>query len=128
MNTRILFIDDSPERVQLLRDGEEIFYVRSSDEAAAWLQINGTPEIISFDHDLSLLHYGDGGGYGNPLREPNGHECAKWCVSKGYIPKLVVVHSWNPDGAKRIARCFEGKQCQVVVRMFNPKLLLPRVR
>ena len=41
--------------------------VRSHDEFVAWIQTHGTPDEISFDHDL-----GDG--------VPTGMDCAKWIV------------------------------------------------
>jgi hypothetical protein len=117
----ILFLDDMPERVARLRSDEEIFYVRSPDEMKEWLTLNGTPDIISFDQDLSEEHYFGDGGYSNPNRPLSGTDCAKWCVEKGFIPKMVLVHSWNRSGADNIASCFTRQDCLVFQYPFRSK-------
>ena len=34
--------------------------------------------------------------------------------------ELVIVHSWNPDGARRIADVFRGTCAAVEIRKFSP--------
>lgn len=124
---KILFLDDMPERIPVLRNGEEVEYVRNNSEFVGWLIRYGTPDVISFDHDLDETHYGSDGGYMNPNRPASGTDCARWCVENGFIPKTVIVHSWNTEGALRIANCFVKEEkliypCEnVIVRPFNPK-------
>jgi len=124
----ILFLDDMPERVPMIRRKEEVAYARDANEFVEWLKLNGVPDCISFDHDLSEEHYGPTGGYMNPNRPATGTDCARWAVENGFIPKTVIVHSWNKEGAMRIANCFmkDGKliyPCEdLIVRPFNPKL------
>ena len=127
---KILFLDDMPERMPLLRRGEEVEYVRNPAEFVGWLTRYGTPDVISFDHDLSDQHYTADGGYMNPDRPPSGTDCARWCVENGFVPRIVVVHSWNPEGANRIARCFIRDNqlvspCKhLLVASFNPRIML----
>lgn len=124
---KILFLDDMPERIPMLRRREEVEYVRNANEFVEWLKANGTPDCISFDHDLSDEHYGGDGGYMNPNRESSGTDCARWAVENGFVPETVIVHSWNTEGALRIANCFikDGERVfplkNIIVRPFNPK-------
>ena len=118
---KILFLDDMPSRVPMLRRGEDVEYVRTSREFVEWLIRYGTPDCISFDHDLSEEHYGSDGGYMNPDRPPTGTDCARWAIEKSFIPRVVIVHSWNTDGSRRIANCFKGTTVEkIIVRPFNP--------
>jgi hypothetical protein len=119
----MLFLDGMPERVPLLRRGETVEYARDLVQFANWLLINGTPDVISFDHDLSHVRYERSGGYGDPDWPPSGTNCARWCIVNGFIPKLVIIHSWNPEGSKRIADCFVGTAAKVLVQLFNPNKL-----
>ena len=90
--------------------------VRSYEDFVSWIETNGLPDEISFDHDLSREHikyYFDNGGHANPpnpqeteFREKTGYDAAKWlceyCWSNGIpIPKWNV-HSANPVGSKNI--------------------------
>ncbi len=63
--------------------------VRSYDEFIAWIQTHGTPDEISFDHDL-----GDG--------VPTGMDCAKWLVETERPLLRFAVHSANPPGRENI--------------------------
>ena len=63
--------------------------VRSHDEFVAWIQTHGTPDEISFDHDL-----GDG--------VPTGMDCAKWIVESERPLLRFTVHSANPPGRANI--------------------------
>lgn len=78
--------------------------VRSCEEAIAWVQKNGFPDVISFDHDLGLDHYG--GDYSDGK---TGYDFAKWLVNydmdTNTMPEdfTFTVHSKNPEGARNIA-------------------------
>lgn len=63
--------------------------VRSFDEFVDWIEKNGMPDFISFDHDL-----GDG--------VPTGMDCAKWLVEHELPLKNFAVHSANPPGRANI--------------------------
>lgn len=121
----LLFLDDDPARVPMLPRNVELHYVRTPTEFFNWLKENGTPDIISFDHDLASEHYQIGytaeeyKNFGN-----TGYDCAKWAVENNFIPSRVLVHSWNFVGAKRIFNVISdgcaGRDIDFVVRPFNP--------
>lgn len=77
--------------------------VRSLPEAIQWVKDNGFPDVISFDHDLGLMHYAGDYSDGN-----TGMDFAKWLVEydldTGLMPEnfSYTVHSKNPEGTKNI--------------------------
>lgn len=86
--------------------------------AASALQHLLTGQVIeaSLDHDLgwcdtcSELAKLEGGIILNPVivnqcpHVPQGSELAKWMVEQDAWPKeRITIHSWNPDGARRMA-------------------------
>ena len=85
--TYTLFIDD--ERFPV---SAESVIVRSFDKAVEYVETNGTPVHVDFDHDL-----GDG---------KTGHDFAKWLVDRALdghgFPESYAVHSQNPIGAQNI--------------------------
>lgn len=97
-------------------DGWDI--VRSYDEFVDWIQHNGTPDEISFDHDLGveqhIKHYYHNGKLENPpdplnttIKERTGYDCAKWlceyCYENGLPLPKYNVHSANPVGSENIS-------------------------
>jgi len=83
--------------------------VRSRREAQDWVLKNGFPNVISFDHDLGLMHYA--GDYSD---RNTGMDFAKWLVEydmdTGTMPAdfKYTVHSKNPEGAKNITQLLEN--------------------
>lgn len=92
------------------------FIVREYREFVNWVEENGMPDYISFDHDLGLEHikfYFNNGGHENPpdpstanFKEESGYDAAKWLVDYCYdngvkLPKYQV-HSANPIGRENI--------------------------
>jgi hypothetical protein len=90
--------------------------VRSYDDFVNYIEQNGVPEEVSFDHDLSREHtmyYFDNGGHDNPpdplgveFKEKTGYDAAKWlcdyCWTNGIpLPKWNI-HSANPVGSDNI--------------------------
>ncbi len=93
--------------------------VRNYTEFCDYIQSNGLPEFISFDHDLSDEHYNDLFSNENWIKDDNdinlkydeykektGYECAKWLVdwcleNEKQLPNFIV-HSANPVGKKNI--------------------------
>lgn len=88
-----LFIDDIRDPI----DTSSIV-VRDYDEAIAYMQSNGCPDEISFDHDLGEAD------------AKTGYDVAKWLVEQDlntngkFIPGnfAYFVHSANPVGAANI--------------------------
>ena len=94
-------------------DGWEI--VRSYDDFVKWIQENGLPDEVSFDHDLADEHYvqsinssdGNTSYYDyNTIKEKTGYECCKYlvneCMKRGIKHPEFAVHSMNPVGARNI--------------------------
>lgn len=108
---KYLFLDDErmPKDVTWMSIGGVGHYgvyweiVRSYDEAIAWVTEHGFPDVISFDHDLGLMHYANDYSDGK-----TGYDFAKWLVEYDMDTKSMpanfefTVHSKNPIGAKNI--------------------------
>lgn len=112
MEYKKLYLDDirTPKT-----EGWEI--LRSYDDFVSWIEKNGLPDEISFDHDLArehTLYFFDNGGHENPpnpldtnFKEKTGYDAAKWlcdyCWTNGIpLPKWNV-HSANPVGSANIS-------------------------
>ncbi len=80
---------------------DDFIIVRSFQEATEFIQQNGIPNYISFDHDLGCDEVG--------TIYPNGYDFAKWLIEMDLdntykFPKdfKFNVHSANPIGKKNI--------------------------
>jgi hypothetical protein len=77
--------------------------VRSCGSAIKWVNENGFPDVISFDHDLGEAHY-----YGNFDDGKTGYDFAKWLVEYDMATQSMpadfsfTIHSMNPIGASNI--------------------------
>lgn len=109
-----LFLDDiriPKDAIGLVPSALNQFYwsndwivVRNYDEFISYINKNGLPDFISFDHDLADEHYGDFDF--SDYKEKTGYECAKWLVdwcleNRLQIPDYMI-HSANPVGKKNI--------------------------
>ena len=109
-----LFLDDirEPEHAYEYTK-QEIFLkqkwevVRNFDEFKSYIEKNGMPFFISFDHDLADEHYVQSVDYGS-FKEKTGYDCAKWlveyCMSQGEQLPEYQVHSMNPVGVQNMKR------------------------
>tara|TARA_R110000751_G_scaffold63859_1_gene131563 strand:- start:893 stop:1312 length:420 start_codon:yes stop_codon:yes gene_type:complete len=87
----------------------EVIWVKDYDEFVGWIQENGLPTEIGFDHDLADVVYSKRGNIDmlkSTWKEKTGMDCAKWLVDyciehKKGIPKFFV-QSANPVGKKNI--------------------------
>ena len=92
----------------------ETFWVKSYDEFVNWIENNGLPDGISFDHDLADEHYHydmykgseEYNKHYSEFKEKTGFSCAKWLIdycsiNNKKLPKFNV-HSANPIGAENI--------------------------
>jgi len=73
--------------------------VRNYKSFTNWIELNGLPALISFDHDL--------GEY-----DKEGIDCAKWlvayCLEHQISLPEYIVHSANPVGAENIKAYFDS--------------------
>ena len=98
---RILFLDDERDAeitVNSYLDDEELYpnkeitQVYNYDQFVDWIEKNGIPDWIFFDHDLG--------------EEKTGMDCAKWLVEKLRKEKKKTpnyfIQSANPCGSANI--------------------------
>lgn len=88
--------------------------VRSYDEFINFIEKNGIPYFISFDHDLSSEHYSNSE---TDELEKTGFHAAKWlieyCIENNLEIPEYAVHSMNPIGKQNIISIMEqGKRFQ----------------
>lgn len=70
----------------------DIVWVKSYKEFTAWINENGLPNAICFDHDLGLYE--------------SGYDCAKWlveyCLDRNLKIPTYNIQSANPVGKSNI--------------------------
>jgi len=130
MKNNKLFLDDvrSPkDAIGLVPDKNNKFYwendwdvVKDYNEFVLYIETNGTPEFVSFDHDLGdtamdeyfrnvetkgTLDYDN-------IKEKTGFDCAKflveYCMDENQPLPEYLVHSANPVGKKNIESYLEN--------------------
>ena len=119
-----LFLDDirEPEHAyeytkQLMFVTEKWHVVRNYNEFVEWIEKNGLPTFISFDHDLADTHYTPEHLWTDYYKskewqdaqvhtEKTGYECAKWlvdyCLDNDLKCPAYYCHSMNPVGKDKI--------------------------
>lgn len=86
-------------------DPYDIVWVKSYNEFVSWINENGLPTGICFDHDLADQHYApETDNY--KYTEKTGMDCAKWlidhCIDNNKeLPKFAS-QSANPSGRENI--------------------------
>ena len=96
-------------------DGWEI--VRTYEDFVNWVNENGLPDMVSFDHDLADVSYDPKTtSQSFTYREKTGYDAAKWlceyCWTNGLPLPQWNVHSANPvgrDNINSILKSFEKK-------------------
>lgn len=106
-----LFLDDFREPWEVSYSDDWIV-VRSFGCFADWIDENGLPDIVSFDHDLADNHilraalpvkswYSE-----SKERAYTGLDCARYvvecCMDDGLPLPEFLVHSANPEGKEKI--------------------------
>jgi len=93
-----------------------VIWVKNYNEFKNWIETNGLPDKISFDHDLADEHYtpveryGDYNKWSSEMnsKEKTGMDCAKYlvdyCLDNDVTLPKWTVHSANPEGAKNITK------------------------
>lgn len=106
--SKYLFLDDLrfPKEVTWVElPHVEWEIVRSYAEAVTWVQTNGWPVFVSFDHDLGDVE---------STLEKTGYDFAHWLIEDDLtnysmpIDFDFAVHSMNHIGKKRIEALFEN--------------------
>ena len=112
-----LFLDDvrTPESAHLYTYNDIFIHwdwvvVKNYDEFVEYIEANGLPKFVSFDHDLADIHYDPATQRESfEYHETTGVDCAKWliqyCIDNGLNFPLWYVHSANPIGMNNIEVC-----------------------
>jgi len=93
---KILFLEDDANRIAKARRefvGDELTVVETAQGAIAALEVNQF-DLASLDHDL-------GGSVMAESDENSGYAVARYIAPMEY-PPFVIVHSFNPVGAKKM--------------------------
>ena len=137
MNLTVLWLDDqrNPETYFNKKDekGEGTFHdnlmfynelrkkynlsfvwVKNYDEFVNYIEKNGVPQMVSFDHDLSKTSL---------PTDPKGLDCAKWlveyCRKNGVPMPKTYVHSanpkWSPVIRQELGEVSEGKKGRNII-------------
>ena len=87
----------------------QVVWVKNYNEFVQWIETNGLPDEIGFDHDLADVIYSKRGNIDmlkSTWNEKTGMDCAKWlvdfCIDNNKIIPDFFVQSANPVGAKNI--------------------------
>ena len=89
--------------------------VRNYDDFVKWVEENGLPDVVSFDHDLAEVHY-DPSTWRQSFvyHEKTGYDAAKWiceyCWGNGLPLPDWNVHSANPVGRDNIISLLQNFQ------------------
>jgi len=93
---KILFLDDDHQRIKRVKEqciGHELFIAETAKEAITQLESGVVFDVVSLDHDLggeTMVTSGNGTGY----------EVAVFIGQMKIPPQRVIIHSFNPVGAK----------------------------
>ncbi len=119
-----LYLDDVREPHLLPLEVDKWIVVRNYNEFVDYLENNGFPDIISFDHDLGEEHYNDLFNNENwekddkniklkydEYKVKTGYHAAKYLISMLSNSELskypeIYIHSANPVGSENIRLLF----------------------
>lgn len=127
----ILVLDDQPIRHKVIgkmlkKLGHQTVHVKDYDEACKALKAAVYDEMF-LDHDLEDYVDMDGNKYDPDSGKSVGffertgldvvHQIVAMPAER--LPKRVVIHSWNPDGALKMKRALQANGIEVIVHPFD---------
>ena len=102
---RLLWLDDlrNPYKDNWIKDYApdfvgEIVWVKKYHYFVSWIEENGLPDMICFDHDLSDIHINK-----STYKEKNGMDCARYVVDY-CLDNNVDLPKWNIQSANPVGR------------------------
>jgi CheY-like chemotaxis protein len=115
---KILILDDDPERHQgftrVFPEDTRTHTTRYSEVVDA-LQNGGPFDLVYLDHDLGCFDneetWTDAGMYRTTDVPYTGVDVARFIVREldvGKRPTRVIIHSWNPDGARTMLKLLQS--------------------
>ena len=116
---KILFLDDIEKRHEIFNESyvtgdEKVYHCYTYREALLTLKNHSPFDVAYLDHDLGDGHLGP--------TERTGYGVAQYIVyrlDKDKWPKKVIIHSWNPSGAKAMKQVLEKVGIDVVQDPFR---------
>jgi CheY-like chemotaxis protein len=118
---RILFLDDDLHRHRVFdrmhgpQTSDIVLHVWSSKEAIRALETGEPFDLLSLDHDL-------GNNIDCEVDEDTGYEVALFVrdhLTPSRFPRGIIIHSWNPAGARRMRLAIEQAGIDVYERPFS---------
>ena len=112
---RILILEDNGDRVKKFFEMFEEYSLVVVNSAADAISFASTSKFdaIFLDHDLG------GKVYVNSEDENTGYQVAKMLSVSINHRTPVVIHSWNPDGAKKMKEALRDHNAQVEIVPFE---------
>jgi CheY-like chemotaxis protein len=105
---RILVVEDDIQRIHWFRENlpadAEVHYIDIATRGVEFVNRNKY-DMIFLDHDLGNIKGMDNTGY----------TVAKALSKTGNTSTEVVIHSWNPIGARQMAECLRSNGFNKVV-------------
>lgn len=101
---KIFILEDDYTRRAMFNEvlaGHEVFIAEEIDQAKIVYEANKPFDLLLLDHDLDerFMHEGEAN---------TGYSFVKWLVkTKQDHVKEVVIHSYNPEGAKRMEQALK---------------------
>ena len=132
----ILWYDDVRPPIHI----DAVFWARTNKTAQWFVEHNDRNISHAFlDHDMGMhtVHPEEAEAFTHLVRGPwhNGLHLVEWLIRHGYLRKSVItIHSWNPDGAKRMKQALIAANYEnVYYAPFNEEwygkdFLLPQLR
>lgn len=122
-NKILIFLDDARNPYEHnwlnfspVNDYSDVVWLKNYNEFVGWIEKNGLPYAICFDHDLEFQHYqhkmDDYEMNQDEYIEKTGYHCAKWLVEYCLDRNLPIPHyniqSANPVGKENIRTILEN--------------------
>lgn len=111
-NDNQVFIDDirDPSWVYGFGTDSQWVVVRSGFEFTKWVETNGLPKVISYDHDLGGVD--ENGNEVDPATVPSGMDCAhyvvNYCLDHNVPLPECRIHTANSVGRDNLMGLLEG--------------------
>lgn len=100
----------------------QIVWVKSYYAFTNWIERNGLPDAICFDHDLGEPPMGLTGEL-KEMYSKNGYDCAKWlvefCMDRNLFLPAYSSQSANPVGKENILKLLDNYRDTVQVHTPN---------
>lgn len=122
---RVLVLDDDDYRHFMFNIAFKNHYVKNVRNVAEAVEAlkEETWDLVQLDHDLADVHYHElkAGKVGELTGMDVAVHIARY-MDREKLPTRVVVHSWNPPGAKAMVEILRDAGISVVYQPFNPDM------